>query len=377
MSVQRDKRTGRWFFRARVQCADGTRVRVFGTPGFGEFRDLQNSQVGGREAERRAIADVLGGVASAEARAAKEVAQKTIRQHAENFVATYKPGSKPAEKYEKQRVLNTHLLPVFGDKLVAELRQIDLDEYAADELARGMVVKTVNNQLAVLSTLIKYVTGQRSLLRFKLDGMAAELRAVGPEDVELLLEATDDRYRVVLLLAIEAGLRSGEVRGLQWTDVRDGMITVRRALDKRTNAIIAPKHNKSRTVPVSPRIAAALARLPRVGLWIIAGADGAFVPYDELAEEVGAIYGRAGVLRPTKPLHALRHTFGTEMAQRVPLPVLQSLLGHADIKTTLRYVDVTERAKRAAIATVYGDVAEAPAQRALPWPAGGQQEPSE
>lgn len=383
MSVQRDKRTGRWFFRARVQCADGTRVRVFGTPGSGEFRDLQNSQVGGREAERRAIAAVLSGATSAEARAAKEVQTKTISQHAETFVATYKPGSKPGEKYEKQRVLNTHLLPVFGDKTIAQLRQVDLDEYAADELARmssstgkNISVKTVNNQLAVLSTLIKYVTGQRSLLRFKLDGMAAELRAVGPEDVELLLEVADDLYRVVLLLAIEAGLRSGEVRGLQWTDVRDGMITVRRALDKRTNEIIAPKHNKSRTVPVSPRIAAAIARLPRVGLWIVAGTDGAFVPYDELAEQVGAIYGRAGVLRPTKPLHALRHTFGTEMAQRVPLPVLQSLLGHADIKTTLRYVDVTERAKRAAIAAVYGDVAAPARQALLPWPAGGQQEPS-
>ncbi len=348
-------------------------MRVFGTPGFGEFRDLQNSQIGGREAERRAIAAVLSGATSAEARAAKEVAQKTIRQHAENFVATYKPGSKPAEKYEKQRVLTTHLLPVFGDKSIAQLRQVDLDEYAADELARGMSVKTVNNQLAVLSTLIKYVTGQRSLLRFKLDGMAAELRAVAPEDVELLLAVADDRWRAVLLLATEAGLRAAEIRGLQWGDLRDGVITVRRALDKRTNEVIAPKHNKSRTVPVSPRIAEALGRLPRVGLWVIAEAGGAFVTYEALADAVAAVYARAGVLRPPKPLHALRHTFGTEMAQRVPLPVLQSLLGHADIKTTLRYVDITERAKRAAIAAVYGEVP--PASKALPagWPAGGQQ----
>ena len=38
----------------------------------------------------------------------------------------------------------------------------------------------------------------------------------------------------------------------------------------------------------------------------------------------------------------------------VPLPVLQRLLGHADIETTMRYVDVNEADKRDAIASVFG-----------------------
>jgi len=42
------------------------------------------------------------------------------------------------------------------------------------------------------------------------------------------------------------------------------------------------------------------------------------------------------------------------MAKRVPLHVLQTLMGHADIKTTLRYIDVNEADKRDAIALVFG-----------------------
>jgi integrase len=42
------------------------------------------------------------------------------------------------------------------------------------------------------------------------------------------------------------------------------------------------------------------------------------------------------------------------MAKRVPLPVLQTLMGHADVKTTLRYIDVNEEDKREAIALVFG-----------------------
>jgi site-specific recombinase XerD len=42
------------------------------------------------------------------------------------------------------------------------------------------------------------------------------------------------------------------------------------------------------------------------------------------------------------------------MARRVPLPVLQRLMGHADVKTTLRYVIISEGDKRHAIESVFG-----------------------
>lgn len=42
------------------------------------------------------------------------------------------------------------------------------------------------------------------------------------------------------------------------------------------------------------------------------------------------------------------------MARRVPLGVLQRLMGHSEISTTMRYVDVSEDDKRGAIAAVFG-----------------------
>jgi integrase len=159
---------------------------------------------------------------------------------------------------------------------------------------------------------------------------------------------------VVVLLAAEAGLRVGEIRGLQWTDIKAGQLTVRRALDKMTNEAIAPKHNKTRTIPLSPRLAESLEQLSRTGLWVVAEADGSFVTYDRLRETINALYKSADVVRPPKPVHCLRHSFGTVMAKRVPLPVLRDLMGHSDVQTTLRYIDVSEDQKRDAIALVFG-----------------------
>ena len=367
MPVRRKPRTGRWYFRAIVRLPDGTRLRLYGTPGVpGPYQDLVQSKIGAQEAERRAISEAMTGKprAGAATTATEEAPKKTIKEHAENFVQTYKPSSKPSEKREKQRVLDSHLLPFFGAMTIEGLTQADLDRFARSELDRGMAVKTVNNRLAVLSTLIKYVKGERSRLRFKLDGMAGELQALPLAEVETLLSSTTDpRYRAVILLATEAGLRVGEIRGLQWTDIKSGQLTVRRALDKLTNEAVAPKHNKTRTVPLSPRLAAVLGDLPRRGLWVITDADGSFVTYDALSAAVNAIYELANVQRPPKPLHCLRHTFGTVMAKRVPLPVLQKLMGHADVKTTLRYVDVDEAAKREAIAAVFGSGVAATWQR--------------
>lgn len=363
MPVRRDSKTGRWFFRVRVRHPDGIREQLYGTPGVaGPFQDLAQTKLGATEAERRAIAAVLSGkplvTTAPVAPAPKEEPKakpQTIREHSETFLKLYKPDQKPSAKRDKQASVRS-FLPHLGKLTPEQLTQTDIDAFIAAELERGAARKSINNRLACLSTLLKYAVGERSKLRFHVSGPDAEVHAVDPDDVERLLAAcTDDRYRMVILLATEAGLRVGEIRGLQWTDVKDSKLTVRRALDKDTNAVLTPKHDKARTVPLSPRIAAALAELPRRGLWVVCRDEGTALGYADIREQVAVIYDRAEVVRPPWPMHALRHSFGTVMGRKVPLGVLQKLMGHADVQTTMRYVDVNEDDKRLAIAAAFGD----------------------
>ena len=87
--------------------------------------------------------------------------------------------------------------------------------------------------------------------------MSPDIVAVPIAEVgKLIASATDERYRVAVLLASEAGLRIGEIRGLQWGDLKHGQLTVRRAIDQFGN-VTTPKHDKGRSVPLSPALAAA------------------------------------------------------------------------------------------------------------------------
>jgi integrase len=191
--------------------------------------------------------------------------------------------------------------------------------------------------------------------------MAAEIIAVPIADVGKLLAAvTDARYRVAVLLASEAGLRIGEIRGLQWTDIKGGRLTVRRAVDPRNN-IGTPKHDKSRSVRLSRVREGALAALPRRGLWVITTLDGGMLGYWAMLEAVKRLYDRAGVAVPVSETG--RRCHGTRCGTpSVPSwrhgasrSTIKELMGHADVKTTVRYVTVTAEQMDDAIGRAFGN----------------------
>lgn len=358
MSVRRDPITGHWFFRTRVTYPDGKRGRIFGTPGVsGTWHELPQTKLGAVEAEQRAIMKARTGV-DLRPQAAREVA--TINEYAIPFMDFYAAAHKPSSRRDKRQRLDAYILPTVGHLRLDELRQEHLDSLIADLLARERNGrKGINTTLSVLSSLVGYAVTNKVIadpeLSYTVKVQDGELVAVAPEDVvRLEVAATDARYRAAILLAADGGLRIGEIRALPWLDVNElgRELTIAWSYD-RTNALSEVKGWERRKVPISDRLWSALKAVDRAGPLVFARLDGKPIGYDAVRDVMHEIYDRAGVTTPKMPWHALRHTFGTELAKRGLQPkAIMELMGHKSIETTMKYVHTSRDEKRAAIAAL-------------------------
>ena len=172
-------------------------------------------------------------------------------------------------------------------------------------------------------------------------------------EIAKVLAAAGPRARLAIALAVYAGLRAGEVRGLRWADVnlKTRTLIVRRAITKREEA--APKSGHERLIPIAGPLAALLeAAGPRAGQQPVAPTG------------LGKVWGESGLRQAFRRackraglreyrFHALRHAFVTELFRRgAPAPAVQALAGHASLAVTERYAHVAERDLRSAIAVL-------------------------
>lgn len=358
MPAYRDKRSGVWRYRKWVVLPSGNRTRITGTP-------ATNTKVAAESAERAHIDRVMNPeryAAQASAAASDEKEVPTVKEFAPTFEAEYLPRSKPSERRSKKSIINGvgGLVAFFGSLRLDEINQGHVNAFV---VAQGeLSTKTINNKLTVLSTMLRYAHALGLIaapkVKCHIKSMSPDVVAVPAADVERLLEKADPWMTVAVLYAADAGLRIGEIRGQQHTDIKGGQTTVRRAIDQAEN-VTTPKHDKRRSVPLTARLETAIAALPRRGLWVLSNADGTPWTYDRVLAAINALYAAAEVEVPvsetgvTMPWHSLRHTFGTELAARgVPVPVIRELMGHASIATTMRYVTVTGPQLDAAIAAL-------------------------
>jgi len=169
---------------------------------------------------------------------------------------------------------------------------------------------------------------------------AAEARA-------LLVSFGSVRDRAIASLMLLAGLRSAEVLALGVRDVDIGRGWVR----------VSGKGDKERSVPLDPDVGAAvqtylLAERPETdadALFVVAKGPHRGRPLSAAGLRTVFRYHRVRAGLPAAHPHALRHTFGTALAEAgVDLAVLAALLGHDHVDSSAAYIHLAPAHLRAA-----------------------------
>jgi integrase len=235
-----------------------------------------------------------------------------------------------------------------ADKPINRVTTADVDDMILALAKEGLSDSTINRKLAALSFMLRKAARRGWLNRVpeicrRKEGQHRIRWLSDDEEKNVLayLKTTgrESMYDLVELL-IDSGLRLGEAIRLEFADAKD--LTIRLWGDE-------TKSGKSRIVPMTDRVAAIVKRRQEE-----AGDERrVFHDLDVNTAQYAWSKVRQHMKMTDDPhfvLHALRHTFATRALKRgVSLPVLQKLLGHADIKQTMRYAHVADEDLVAAI----------------------------
>lgn len=299
--------------------------------------------------------------------------QPTLAEFAPRWMQNYVlTNNKPSEQRRRESALRVHIIPSLGKMRLGEIRTENIERFKSRLWSGNLSAKTINNVVGILRNLLitaaewQIVTAapRVKMLPFT----PPPFKTLTSGEVARLLENADEEWRLMLLLALRTGMRAGELLGLHWqsVDLARGIITVRHSL---VNGILGtPKSHKTRHIPMTPQTRSELAAARRDSGYVFQAKDGTPLHHSTIRDALERQCRRAGV--PRVGWHALRHTFATELAAKgVPLHVVQSLLGHSSITTTMRYAHVAPSAREDAV-RLLEDLHEAPSRPA--WATGGQ-----
>ena len=162
------------------------------------------------------------------------------------------------------------------------------------------------------------------------------------EDVKTFLDALNQekfaerRLRVMFLVALDTGLRRGELCGLKVEDFDDAGLLLRVRPE-------TSKTRKGRTVPISPQVGKELRRFVALRLpewrspWMFPTETGGALKPSTFGYQIRRVSDRIG---ERMKIHGLRHLCATEFLRSTGnIALTAALLGHASISTTAKFYE--------------------------------------
>jgi integrase len=252
----------------------------------------------------------------------------------EQYVATQR--NEQGRKLATQR-MRTHVLPVIGRLLVAQVTTADLRALRARLEKSSIAERTVAHVLSDVRCLFNYAVEEaniidRSPFRPKLMPRLQDKvpYPLTEEEISRVLAAVPPQHQVLVRLALLTGLRYGELRGLLWSDV---------VLDDRPHLLVQRSHDgptksrKVREVPLTVEAEELLRGARRTSVFVFPGRFGGMMARD--ATSITRVVRRSV---PGFHFHRTRDTFACRfMGAGGSSDLLRPVLGHSTVKQTERY----------------------------------------
>lgn len=270
---------------------------------------------------------------------------------------------KESTRLKYRNIINTHIKPELGDIDINDIDEVFINHFLARKKESGRVDKSgglsnsyVKTMAVIINSAINYAVEKdfRVPLKSKIQKPHIDKKEVNvlSENVQKQMEDAliydNSRTALGILIALNVGLRIGEICALKWEDIdlRNKIIKVQKSVIRvsntdndlqKTKYILAEPKTKSsiRDIPINTKLYSILANVDDKNGYVISDTSEFICPrtfeyrFHKKLEEHSI---------EDINFHTLRHTFATRCVEKnVDTKTLSEILGHSNVSITLNY----------------------------------------
>jgi integrase len=279
----------------------------------------------------------------------------TLGEFAERYLAYCENSKKQKDIRSKKQRLGIFLTRFGKDTLLSKITTANIEDYRTERsmsvsrYGTKLSVATLNRELAAIKGMFTWAV-KRKEIKIEMNPARSvtlvkenngRTRYLSQEECRALLDACPSAtMRSVVTLALNTGMRRGEILHLKWKNVnlREGYLE-----------IIEQKNGETSTIPLNSTAVDTLRAIPRR-----LDSDYVFTgkipgePFYDLKRQFEKALAKAKLNDVS--FHTLRHSCASHLVMAgVDLATVREILRHKDYKTTLRYAHLAEDHKKAAV----------------------------
>jgi len=236
-----------------------------------------------------------------------------------------------------------------GKTCLEEITKNDIEVFIEHEQDRGLMLSTVRTKLHCVNAFLGFaidagiVRTDVLASRIRLKKPETLPRAMDPDDVKQLLSVIDNvRDRAMIMILLRTGMRIGELLSTRLPDIH--------LKDRRIDIYESSKNRLGRVVYLSDDAMSALKawlkmREPHKEVLFYAQSRNT-MSYSTARQIFENYLKKADLVTKEYSLHALRHTFASELLNAgMRIECLQPLMGHTSLDVTRRYARLTDKTR--------------------------------
>lgn len=273
--------------------------------------------------------------------------KEEIRIPFRRITALYEDYSKINKKSWRTDISRTKVIEKYfgANTLVHTIRPADIEEfkkYLMEDLERSK--STVNRYLEQLSTTLNIAVANRYIKENPMKGVKKfrcehhTIRYLTREEEVELFKHLPEYLKLIVTVALHTGLRRGNILELRWEQIN---------FDYRFIEVLKNKGNKRIQIPLSETLYNEFIKIRKDEGYVFINPETG-LPYKDIKKAFNAAKEKAGI--KNFRFHDLRHTVATRLVEKgIDLAVVQDLLAHSNIQTTMRYAHPVPKRKLEAI----------------------------